>query len=101
MASNMYTWKSSDDWAGVAWNELGEETRYRDIIEANPGFSPVKFPAVGTEILIPEVGTNQDQTLDNEFFPWQTREQALDRLQDYNAIAILLKDQINGVRVST
>lgn len=91
-----YIWRQGDTWVKVAWKELGEETRYRDIIEANPGYSPAKVPLVGTQIRIPPASVNQDATFDNDYYPWPTREQALNRLLDYNYMAILLKERING-----
>jgi hypothetical protein len=63
------TWKLGDTWVKVAWEELGEETRYRDIIEANPGYNPKKEPAPGTRIEI---------------------------LLEYTTLAIYLREQVNG-----
>jgi hypothetical protein len=90
------TWKLGDTWVKVAWEELGEETRYRDIIEANPGYNPKKEPAPGTRIEIPDPKGAGTQTADTDYYPWASKEAALERLLEYTTLAIYLREQVNG-----
>lgn len=89
-------WKQGDTWVKVAWEEYGEETRYREIIEANPGYNPKKNPAPGTLIEIPDPKGASTQTADTDYYPWPSKEEALTRLLDYTSLAIYLREKVNG-----
>lgn len=100
--SPYYTWKPGDTWWKVAYKKYGDETRYREIIEANPRYSPVKLPAVGTSLRIPQ--TLPDSPLsrttqadpDQYYFPWVDPNAYYERLYDYNGIALWFVNDING-----
>ena len=97
----IYRWKAGDTWVKVAYTQLGEETRYRELIEANPGFSPSVTPPFNYPLVIPEsTQESKDNTQDNSFYPWVSRGAALERLLDYTPLSILLSKKINGPSIT-
>jgi hypothetical protein len=97
-----YIWKTGDTWWKVAYKKYGDETRYRDIIEANPQFSPVRLPTPGTRLDIPTTlpDTPQSRTVESDptqyYFPWVDPNEYYRRLYDYNGIALWFVNDING-----
>lgn len=98
-----YIWKSGDNWPKVAYKQYGDETRYRDIVSANPGLSPYDLPRPGQKITVPDLGTESvfgvqttNDTPDQFYFPWINPKDYYDRLLQYNGIALWFVKDING-----
>lgn len=96
----MYKWKEGDTWQKVSFRLLGDETRYREFFDINPGLSPIVLPAVGESIKAPSSSQNEPNINDRQdeyYFPWADVNDYYRRLENYSGIALFLKKDINGV----
>ena len=94
-----YTWKIGDSWHRVSWVNLGDETRYREILEANPLFSAVKLPNPGEEINIPISNNPSLRTPTSEnsrYFPWPDPDTYFERMYNYSGLALFFSEEQNG-----
>lgn len=103
-----YIWGSGDTWHRVAFLQYGDETRYREILNANPNFTIIDTPQQGETITVPSIGTDSlfgndslsDRT-DRYYFPWVNPSDYYDRLLEYNGVALVNKLDQNGLLLTT
>ena len=93
-------WKTGDTWHKLAFKYLGDETRYREILEQNPGYSVIKSPLPGQEVSIPSRINLEVQVSDRAdayYFPWVNLVDYYKRLEDYTGLSLFLYKDLNGL----
>jgi phage tail protein X len=105
--------KSGDTFSKIAYRYFQNSSRYKDILDVNPGYTSVDLPVPGDYINIPDSSENSSlgtltggslvsqigtDTQDTEsfYYPWNTRVEMMLRCLDYAPATLEYPRRTNG-----